>query len=541
METRRGAVGFEQRGMRAVKLIKISLLLIAPALALLLLGGVLRPSVAQAKPKTIITINPTLCVALSLSSWVNSADALSACGGLNSESNLRTLVKVLRRDESDLGNSPKPEEFASIDRDGGQIHETDGELIILAFVTNDEPVGFYADKGAFLVSGSSAAFCGPPGPPSFDFTDADCDDNSATVGDGVVAAKLKPNGASRGSAEVRVRQGNIEIAEPYKIVGEPHDISVTITKPAIQTGWPRCDLFSDTATYLAAITRPETSPFTAKITDDDGTAVTGAFTAYTMSNPDSATVALPLAPSLDLTATLGSIVAPNVLCGTDEPGKITVTGRIVTGPEGVGLDPAARLRDTEVEITVVGPPTDMALSASPSGLTCDGVASSTVSAALTGADGKPVIDGNRVHWEVKALGSANPLNSTTAAGAATTAVTPLDSVTAGVVVRAWVELPVLFPPPEPTPTPVPDTVVKPTVKLPPIDMARTDIERTILVACQAPAPAAGQQPGGPSPSISPPATGSGGSSTSEWWLALPLTVAALLLVGTGLVLKRRSA
>lgn len=531
--------------MRAVKLMKVTLLLAAPILAVLLFGGVLPTPTAEATPTKVLTINPVLCEALTLTRWGNPIDTLSQCLALEDEASFRNLVKILREDNDILGTDPKPEDFALIDMDGGQMHDTDGTLIFLAFVTNDEPVAFYADKGVFPTSHNSSIFCGPSGPPGTDISDEDCD-NDGVRGDGVVAVKLIPAGASRGPAEVRVRQGNIQLTEPYTIVGEPHKISVKPLKTVIQTGSPRCDMFTDTPTFLNALQPPETSPVLFTVTDSDGTPISGGFLNFTVSNPDGLTLALPLAPSLDLSAATLGVVAPNVMCGLAEPGEVTVTADIDHTVDGA----PGETGHAKFTMTVQGAPTDMVLSANPPSITCDGVTSSTISAALTDAAGKPVVNGNRVHWQVRALGAVSSLRSTTTDGSATTVLTPLDGATGGVVVRAWVELPVPLAPPNPTPTPSSILVAPTPTPLPPQVTEPTDIERTLLVACQESAPPAGQpagqpsgQPSGPPslPVIQPPGTGTGAGHASHWWLALPLSAAALLLAGAGLALKRRAA
>ncbi len=50
--------------------------------------------------------------------------------------------------------NPKPEDFLPVDKDLGHLHEKDGVMYFLAFVTNDDPVTFYADEGVFEVSGT---------------------------------------------------------------------------------------------------------------------------------------------------------------------------------------------------------------------------------------------------------------------------------------------------------------------------------------------------------------------------------------------------
>ena len=43
----------------------------------------------------------------------------------------------------------KPDDFAAIDLDANQMHKEDGQLFILAFVNNDEPVTFKTSEGMF--------------------------------------------------------------------------------------------------------------------------------------------------------------------------------------------------------------------------------------------------------------------------------------------------------------------------------------------------------------------------------------------------------
>jgi hypothetical protein len=134
------------------------------------------------------------------------------------------------------------------------------------------------------------------------------------------------------------------------------------------------------------------------------------------------------------------------------------------------------------------------------------MASSTVSATLTDAEGNPAVDGNIVRFDVKALGIASPIEAKSAAGAATTKVTPLSDLAKGVTVKATLlltegeEVEGETTPGRATPTPTIEEISVP------------DIEKSILVECAA-APGV-PVPGAPAPSgapaISPPATGDGG-------------------------------
>ncbi len=65
--------------------------------------------------------------------------------------------------------------------------------------------------------------------------------------------------------------------------------------------------------------------------------------------------------------------------------------------------------DADVDITVIGAPDAMTLTASPAAIACDGMTSSTVSAALVDDEGNPVVDGTDVRFEVVALGISDPI------------------------------------------------------------------------------------------------------------------------------------
>ncbi len=524
--------------MRAVKHMKIALLMVIPALALLVIGGSIRPPAANAKVTKVLTLTNIFCLTMNgTGDWNNDgildeadkAGGLGICNGLGLEINFRVLTRVVGGDPDE----PKPEDFALTDRDLGQIHEDDQIMYVVAFVTNDDPVGFNADRGDFLINGSSGITCGPLAQPGYDFEDEDCDADGVN-GDGVVVAAMMAKGAKRGPAEFRVRQNRVEANEPYTIVGEPHDVTLKAFDPAIQVGAPACELFSDTPSFLALVTAPETSPLTAVVTDSDGTPITGALLVYTVDDEDKASLVVPwgltvaLTPSLDL-QTLG-VGSPQVICGADEAGTVKVTAQITTGAAelGVALDPGARLRHSEIDLPVQSQPKAMVLSASPASLVCDGTASSTVSATLTDADGNPVVNGNLVHFQVRALGTVNPIEARSAAGVDTTAVTPLAGLTSGVAVRATLMLPVLIeaaPEPKPNePQPLAET-----------GFEASDLEQTILVSCEQAGPAVPEAPapGSPGTVISPPFTGDGGGHAPSWLLALPLGTAALLLMGSG--------
>ncbi len=566
---------------------KTGLLMAIPALALVLFGLNLRPPAAQATVTSVITITKTNCLTLTgnvnwngndLIDVDDGAAGLSVCSNLDLEANFRVLTRVLNGDQ----DNPQPSDFAKIDLDGGQAHEVDGDVFVVAFVSSDDPVGFYADNGGFEDSHTHASFalCGKPGDPAIDFSDPDCDKTGSTIGDGVVVAQWKPNGAPRGAGEFRVRQAGREIAAPYTIVGEPDHISIKAFDTAIQTGAPACELFSDTPTFLAAVTEPETTPIVATVTDSDGTSITGALVTYKVDDPDMAslvipsTLRIPLTPSLDLQA-LG-FGSPEVLCGGEKTGTVKITATLTTGenvlPSQLALDPNAKIRSASMTLPVQSEPVAMTLSAIPPSLVCDGTATSDVSANLTDDNQKAVVNGNLVQYTVKALGSVNPIEARSTDGVAKTTLTPLSGAINGVLVRAtWMRhvtkgatpTPV-FTPLAPTSTPAPNigtpgpgtpTPVATSTQVPvqtpaPIEtpeptelkFVASGLEQSFLVNCDQNPATVGELPAGaPGAVIAPPRTGSGGSEPSSWLVALPLGAVVILAFGSGLALKRRRA
>ncbi|MGD0116034.1 MAG: hypothetical protein ABSC13_08540 [Dehalococcoidia bacterium] len=562
---------------------KIGLLMGISALALLLFGVNTRPPAAHATVMTVLTITKTNCLTLTGNvdwngnGFIDADDgstSLSVCSHLDDPSNLATLTRVLGGDPSD----PQPSDFAKIDLDAGQVHETDGQVFVMAFVSDVAPVGFYATNGEFLASGRSNALCGPVGDPGYDFSELDC---GGTGGTGVVVTEWVPNGAERGPGTFTVRQQSLEATADYTIVGEADHISLKAYDTAIQVNAPLCALFSDTPTFLESVTEPETSPLVATVTDSDGTPITGALVNWTVDDPDMARFFIPdplrvaFTPSVDLQA-LGK-GAPEMICGGTKTGTVKITATLTTGadvlPSNLGLDPGANVgRSASITLPVQSEPEAMTLSAVPPSLVCDGTASSNVSANLTDDANNAVVNGNLVHFSVKALGSVNPVDARSTSGAATTALTPLSGAINGVLVDAtWMRHVVHGPTPTPnftplpptstpvtpgptvgpgtpTPSPIPTSTAVPTQTPAPLitpkaielEFVSSGLEQSTLVNCEQAPGAPTEQPGGaPAAVISPPRTGSGGSEASPWPVALPLGGFALLLVGSGLVLRRR--
>jgi len=534
-----------------VKLTKLALVLAVPMLAVLLVGQNVRPPKAEARPTELLTINWLLCLTLNSElDWdadgvpgtnLDKQVALFQCNNdLDNEQVFDNAIGAIRGlpglERYPLEDPPTPEDLTTVhespvghpvtpmDSDAGQLHQIDGAFWAIAFVSNDDPLAFYADRGVFqdplnaAVVGSSIR-CGP-GPlpsPDYDFTEEDCD-NDGVKGDGVVVVRLAANGTSRGDAVLRVRQGGLEIESEYTVVGEPYRLEVTAGKKAIQTGVVLCELFKNTKEYLATLGSPQKSPIMAKVMDSDGVVITGALVKWEIDSGDVDDVAMSahdfLGEHIFSTPTVSSalgVTAPNVICGDENPGDITIKASITpllkVFPAPVDGDSAAHERSATVEMKVQGPPTSMTLSATPASLVCDGTATSAVSATLKDAEGNLAVNGNTVRFDVRALGTIAPIEAASADGAATTTLTPLTDIARGVAVSATLLVPKLDEGDEN----IPDQFDEDDVEI----LVPTDdpnFQQAILVQCTgAVAPAPGQAPSGTSgPSISPPATGDGG-------------------------------
>ena len=86
------------------------------------------------------------------------------------------------------------------------------------------------------------------------------------------------------------------------------------------------------------------------------------------------------------------------------------------------------------DLTVGGAPSSNVLTAEASAIKCDGTEKSTVTAKVTDSAGNNVADGVPVNFSVVALGTANPINTVTKDGIATSVITPLSNSSAGTTV-----------------------------------------------------------------------------------------------------------
>jgi hypothetical protein len=422
-----------------------------------------------------------------------------------------------------------PEDFAGIGLEANQIHDSDGQMVVVAFVDDDAPVFLEveADGAEYDESNGSGLVCSGVNSPPQSIFDADCD-GVPPEGDGAVAGFVVAGagGIERGDGLVSAQQEGVILFAPIIVVGEPGVVNFQVLteatiEPSIQTGLDddECPLPGAAAEFIEELGKPEKTILVARVADNDETNVTGALVKWTVSDPDIAIVAAPLTPTIDLGGF--GIGAPNILCGTMDPGTVTITAELLdsdgqAAEAGTVLDPLSGSDTTELDFPVMGPPANLTLAVAPAAIECNGTNTASVTATVTDAEGNPVVDGNEVTFNVQVLGTANPIIAETAAGVATSTITPL-ATTEGV----------------------------------PVVVTVGDVQGSTLVNCSPtagpgtppPPPGNGGGPGGqPGGVVRPPDTGTGGDldgrGSLDIWMAVALFAGAMGLVGARLALRR---
>jgi len=534
------------------------------------------PREAEAGPTNIFMFHQAACLALS-----GTAGQPNCLAGSIAQfaANIGSFAQVLGDEDLEI----EPEDFAQLNLDANHLHEDDGLLFVVAFVDDvgHTLIEIPDDAGTIIDNNGTARgnswFCtdewAAPATPD------DCDPNSSG-GDGVIVFGIcggnelfqcglaTPDGADRGAATLEVRQEGFIMEQDYTVVGEPDEIEVTFFETTVSAGIvdpdTECPLAASVAGFTEALGRAEKTVAIARVKDSDGTDITGAWVQWDpiwddeniTDDAEMGTFAGEFTPTLDL----GSFGfgAPNIFCGTLNPGLLDITVTNVPGLDAPAaasnLDPNASFEDQSVEITIVDLPDNVALSVAPQPVVCDGVNAGTVSATVTTADGSNVANGTRVFWSVVALGTANPLSSTTTDGVATTSVVPLAGADLGVTVLATV-----FDGPA-TRFAVADDDLEdndedglideqgerdPDVVVPNPDK----IDVSTIVQCTAGAPpppgtTPGVGPGAQTPTgtIRPPDTGSGGDVDGRGalsvWPVIGLALAGAALAGARLAFRR---
>lgn len=289
-----------------------------------------------------------------------------------------------------------------------------------------------------------------------------------------------------------------------KVVGQAHDITLAAAKTTIQEGLSACAITDSTS-------NPARSAAVATYTDINGVALVGYKTSWASSSSNMLVSTLTTTTSQLLTdgkTTAAYQVICGVTAGTANLTAKNATANAISGITGQVTRTAA--------ITITGIPASIVLTASPAAITCDGVATSTVTAKVTDSAGNDVVDNTAVVFDVVALGTANPIIAKTTGGSASSTITPLSAGAAGVTVTVGAGSP-------------------------------TSAVASIRVDCiqptptTPPAPAATATPRG---GVVGPETGNGGylgqdgSAGFPTWTLIALALGSVALVAGGMVTRR---
>ncbi len=539
--------------------------LMSLALVIGVAGSSFHPGKAQAKPTDVIAINPDVCFSI-LNQFTNPV-AADACYHLDDPAELAIVADVLGGDVNnvdtykdlvDASDAQLGEDAtdATCTTDGTvapctltastpfQVRYNSQAMWVLNFVTNDDLLTEDADQGVWLSTSPliDATETLSSTQNKCPFADADCDANAATVGDGVVADLLfsgsnsGDNTLDRGDAQAVNTQSGVDVTLDYTVVGAPDDFTLQALESTLQSNGGTCELpsYHDAAAFTAITGQPDVAGMLGTVVDDDNTKLTGIWVGWLSSDTDKVEVALntgtrnsdgDMVGRFEATATIASgtvVAAPNLACGEDA-GDATMDAGVLANPilaSTLDSDNEADLLDPDdsADLTVIGGPSTMTLAVVPTQVTCDGVTSAEVDATVLNSAGKPVGAGNKVRFDVVALGTASPITAMTDdKGVATTKVTPLSGVTAGVTVIATVETQTVL---------LNDDLegsvtvgvgdashdydVTDNLELARTDVSTTDVDANALVSC-APAPAtAVPGGGGAGTGVTPPRTGDGG-------------------------------
>jgi hypothetical protein len=300
-------------------------------------------------------------------------------------------------------------------------------MLIFTFVDDEAPVGLDSDSGLTSLQDTTLT--------DFDCNsenlaaeavatgdldaDTDCSDPVASNGDGVVVFHVlnaDTGGASRGDDKtVRVRQEDVEQSLALNIVGSPSDVVLTLTETTIGTsGSVSNSNVCATSVDVTEATAPFNSTLAfATVYDEDDRELTMIPVLISIQPPsdDPSVAQLGIGSAFeDITGdTVFTIAAPDApiayyrtVCGGSGTGDTTVEVQIDSDGDLVPDDDTST-----VDLTVVGAPASVVLTASPTEIACDGTASSTVTATVTDADGNNVANGTPVNFSVVALGTAN--------------------------------------------------------------------------------------------------------------------------------------
>ncbi len=363
-------------------------------------------------------------------------------------------------------------DFDDIDLDANQITNTvqpapfpiiNDDTYAIAFVDNDGSVVFDSQAGLTVVVNDDGCAAIVPSCLAADVTpnsdgnpetcgaaeglDLDCGTAGLSDGDGVVVATLTDDTASAGddkTVDISQSGGNVS-TETISVVGSAREVMIEALKDpittsgnaaAVQTCKDTSDI-SDGAAQLADVNRTIVK---ATVMDNDDVELTRVVVTFTTdaatigtfdgigASPDSGEISSDPKSytGVSVESEAAGIGSFAVICGGTTTGVAEITATITIA--------ASVTDDDSVDVNVVGAPDNVALTVSPFAIDCNGTNTASVTATVTDADGNNVADGTNVNFAVVALGTANPINVDTVAGAASSTITPLSTSTAGVTV-----------------------------------------------------------------------------------------------------------
>jgi len=358
--------------------------------------------------------------------------------------------------------------------------------------------------------------------------DPDCDDSVASDGDGLVYTRIFNDGVSasdRGDTEsVTISQEGVDQSDTMLTVGAPNDVKLTLTESLVETNSDQSgvdDCVADTD-VRDAIAPPNSTLAYAVAVDQDDTELTMVAVTITVQPPadDQALAALGEGdPVNDIVGDTALTIDPGdglpighyrVVCGGRGTGETTIRAAIDTDGDLEADDD-----QSNQDLTIGGAPSSVSLTAQASTIKCDGSEKSTVTAKVTDSDGNNVADGVPVNFSVVALGTADPINTVTEDGQASSVITPLSNSSAGVTVIV---------------TAGSSSIASP-------------VQVSVRVDCALPLETqptlAPPVPVGP---ITPPDTGSGGylgqdGGSFPMWTLIALALGSMVLVAGGVVAR----
>ncbi len=462
-------------------------------------------------------------------------DYTSACDGITGGAPGAGEVGALGDALGDEDGTLEASDFDDIDMDANQIQDGGAswldEILVFAFVDNDETVLFDAGSGLTVdihldTTGASAGAGTDLNAETCDATDSidlDCETATLDDGDGVVVATLTDGTGDPGDdVDVDVEQADdpdTVSTQTISVVGAPDEITLEALKGTIEATGSTSDfddcLEESDVSDAGTIGDVDKTILKAVVVDDDGVELTRIAVDWDVDDSDVADWDSDSGEDADepkadtgITVDTGDLAGIGqflVLCGGTETGTATVTADEPTSNE-----------DASVDVNVVGAPATIALTASPAAIACDGTQTSSVTAKVTDSGGNNVANGTSVEFSVVALGTANPITTTTADGSASSTITPLSGATAGVVVL----------------------------------VTAGDAQASIRIDCSLPIPTAtstGPQPTPTRPGgIVGPDTGNGGylgqdgSAGFPMWTLVALALGSVALVAGGMVTRKVS-